>query len=215
MNRCPRCNRPRYYSTERSMIRASNENRNCPSCNTTLSNRTKYNHVGERFGTIVVTNQYYQKSGNLKVDYVCDCGTHTIAKSYSKVKIQKMCLKCRKTNSHRINTATSFNMVFREYVRSAKLRGLCFNLTKEQIFGLTQQSCFYCGAEPSNVMRPSAKGGSYVYNGIDRKDSNMGYIMENVVSCCKKCNNAKWDLSTADFLNHIKKVYSHNFVEHK
>lgn len=35
--------------------------------------------------------------------------------------------------------------------------------------------------------------------------------MSNVVSCCKHCNLAKSDMSQQDFLNHIKRIYEHNF----
>jgi len=33
---------------------------------------------------------------------------------------------------------------------------------------------------------------------LDRKDSSIGYCMENVVPCCKECNQAKRDWFTFD-----------------
>ena len=47
----------------------------------------------------------------------------------------------------------------------------------------------------------------FLYNGIDRKDNNIGYIIENCVSCCGICNRMKMDMSYDDFLNHIRLIY--------
>jgi hypothetical protein len=209
---CPDCGKEKYFHTKRGFERGVKYNTRCLKC----KSRTKNNYVGVKFGRITITNQYYlEKVRNLKVDYICDCGNKTINKSFTKVKKQKMCLRCRKTNAHKINKETSFNMLFNDYVRSAKIRHLDFSLTREKFAELTKEKCFYCGSVPSSVMRKNAKSGSYVYNGIDRRNSNIGYMLENSVSCCKLCNCAKRDLSIDDFINHIKKIYEYQFVENK
>ena len=197
IRRCPECNKPRYYSTERSMVRAKQEKRKCPSCNATNNNRTKLNHIGDRFGKLVVTNQYYQKTGNLKVDYVCDRGNKVFTKSYSKIRIQKMCSNCRKTNSHRIGIDTAFKTLFSDYKRNAKTRHFEFSISENDFKSLTQQACFYCGNAPTYVKH--AKRGNYIYNGVDRRNNDIGYTMENCVPCCKKCNYAKHTLTTEEF----------------
>ena len=49
--------------------------------------------------------------------------------------------------------------------------------------------------------------GEFYYNGIDRKDNFLGYTLSNVVTCCKKCNFLKRDMSYIDFINYIKQIY--------
>ena len=44
-------------------------------------------------------------------------------------------------------------------------------------------------------------------NGIDRIDSNIGYIKENCVSCCWTCNKMKNNFSQKEFLEKINKIY--------
>jgi 5-methylcytosine-specific restriction endonuclease McrA len=41
---------------------------------------------------------------------------------------------------------------------------------------------------------------------IDRIDNNKGYEIENVTSCCKRCNNAKGQSSVDEFLDWIKQI---------
>lgn len=182
--------------------------------------RQKYNtdHIGERFGKLSITKQYYipnKRQSELKVDYLCDCGNITLNKSYQKVKNQKMCDKCRRTNIHKIKPNSSFNTLFFDYRRNADVRGIEFELSKETFSELTKGRCFYCGELPNAVRRPNAPGGSYVYNGIDRKDNSKGYTIDNCVSCCKICNFSKHKLNSDDFLHHITKIYNYQFVENR
>jgi len=67
----------------------------------------------------------------------------------------------------------------RVYRHEAVRRSLPFTLTNEQFLGLSKQDCFYCGAEPSNVMQQKGSFGKFVYNGVDRMDNAEGYIEEN------------------------------------
>lgn len=52
-------------------------------------------------------------------------------------------------------------------------------------------------------------------NGIDRLDSNIGYNIENCVTCCKQCNIMKNVWSEKDFLNKIKEIYEFKYPEFK
>ena len=45
--------------------------------------------------------------------------------------------------------------------------------------------------------------GGYTYNGIDRKDNNLGYEKANCVPCCKRCNQMKNDMTMDEFINQI------------
>jgi len=98
--------------------------------------------------------------------------------------------------------------IFGMYKRQGLSRGHKFELTLDMFKAITQQNCFYCGSKPSNVCDKSSSNanGSYIYNGIDRWDNNKGYVINNVVPCCKNCNSMKSKMHGKVFLDQIKKI---------
>ena len=102
------------------------------------------------------------------------------------------------------------NTLYTSYRWSARKRGIYFDLNKEDFLFLTKQNCFYCGAVPFQVLKQRHSTGEYVYNGIDRIDSSKGYTIDNVVTCCGRCNEAKWDTDQQDFLAWVERVYNHS-----
>jgi hypothetical protein len=107
------------------------------------------------------------------------------------------------------------------YKAGARLRDFSWELSYEEFVKVATGNCFYCNAKPkiwdcvSNA--PSVKKDSpniiasnyeIKFNGIDRLNSDMGYIKENVVPCCTKCNRAKSDMTFDEFSEHIKRIYS-------
>lgn len=112
-----------------------------------------------------------------------------------------------------------FNQLLAHYKWHAKRRGLKWDLSKEVFKSLTKQLCFYCGTAPKTIFGAFIKSkglehrynGTYTYNGVDRINPKEGYIRDNCVSCCTKCNRTKWDLSQVEFLEHIKTLY--NYLE--
>lgn len=94
------------------------------------------------------------------------------------------------------------------YKRGAEKRGYSYDLTVEEFTELTSSPCHYCGALPSTIIDRSKYGtnGTYVYNGIDRKNPNLGYTPDNCVTACKTCNYAKRSLSYVDFIKWIDSV---------
>lgn len=82
----------------------------------------------------------------------------------------------------------AINLVLRYYKQSARKRDFNFDLSFEQFEKLIYGNCFYCGSEPTlSKFRSSTKGRrdrELVYNGIDRLNSDLGYVNDNCVSCC-------------------------------
>lgn len=98
------------------------------------------------------------------------------------------------------------------------------NITFEQFFALSQQNCEYCGLQPSLCynMAGSKKGqcnwseyqksnGEFIYNTLDRVNSNKGHVIDNVVPCCYDCNVAKSDWSLEEFVAHNARQFTHLF----
>lgn len=79
--------------------------------------------------------------------------------------------------------------------KSAKNRKINMELTFEEFVHLDKQPCRYCHSEK----------GSYGY-GLDRIDSNKGYTLKNVVSCCGICNTIKMhsDITDDKLINRLE-----------
>jgi hypothetical protein len=104
----------------------------------------------------------------------------------------------------------SFNQLYNRYIGQARERGLLFNITKDEFKYFTKQNCYYCGKEPSQVTFAKNKNtnGEYIYNGLDRINPSIGYIIGNIVSCCGECNKGKSDKSEKEFLEWIERIYN-------
>lgn len=100
------------------------------------------------------------------------------------------------------------------YKSRAVAKGLEFTLSEERFRELTQQSCHYCGVPPNGKYtvrnRKSHEVVSeYTYNGLDRKNPEIGYTEENVVPCCGVCNHAKHTMTYEEFTTWIVSVTRH------
>ena len=96
--------------------------------------------------------------------------------------------------------------VFGHYRASARKRGLAFELDREDFDRLTAQPCHYCGAPPANRHTRRHFHGAFVYSGIDRKDSALGYVEDNCLPCCAVCNVMKQDLPYDAFVAHVHRI---------
>jgi hypothetical protein len=83
----------------------------------------------------------------------------------------------------------------KSYKASAAKRGYEFTIKDEDFIKIIHMACVYCGI-------PEAMG-------ADRKDNNLGYVLENCVPCCKFCNHMKSDYSLEMFSDHIARIYKH------
>lgn len=82
----------------------------------------------------------------------------------------------------------------------AKKRGKNWDLSHQEAFNLIINKCEYCGFEPH---------WPHLRNGIDRVDNNIGYQVDNCVSCCFTCNSAKKEMSVKEFKEWICRIYEH------
>jgi hypothetical protein len=102
----------------------------------------------------------------------------------------------------------AFNTVYAKYEFGSNRRNLAFKLSKEDFKAFCLGDCDYCGIPPSNVEADyGTKNGEFIYNGIDRVDNSVGYVLGNCVSCCRVCNYMKRTMEREAFLNHITAIY--------
>jgi hypothetical protein len=144
----------------------------------------------------------------------CDCGKITFCTTSSLTGKHTQSCGCLHNELSSVNSIKSrhkivrrgsgYNSIFSSYKNNAKSRNIEFNLDFEYFKNLLINNCFYCNAIPANVYMRSYY--NVTYNGVDRLDNNLGYIKNNVVSCCKICNISKNNYSTDVFLNWIKNL---------
>jgi hypothetical protein len=114
--------------------------------------------------------------------------------------ISHFLLQSRSTISKNSGSIESF---YNQYSKKAKERNLEYTLSLEEFTSLVTQKCYYC----NNLGTSSV--GKYLKNrycGIDRKDNNIGYILENCVACCKTCNFMKRTLGHDEFILQCQQI---------
>lgn len=107
------------------------------------------------------------------------------------------------------------NFLYKTSKRNALTRNHDFKLTQDEYEEIIFKDCYYCGEHPKSMTNEQIKNRGNMnepplfYNGIDRIDSNVGYIKENCVPCCPMCNYMKRIYTQKDFYNQITKIYKH------
>jgi hypothetical protein len=73
---------------------------------------------------------------------------------------------------------------------NAEKRGHAWHLTLDELDVLFAGSCHYCGTGPEQreFSRTNTHVTTIQLSGLDRLNGKDGYLFENVVSCCKRCN---------------------------
>jgi hypothetical protein len=162
--------------------------------------------TGQRFGKLIVVQRGEKKGSGAYWLCQCDCGNKVEVRTDNLRKGDTTSCGCKNKLAF---GESSMRWVYNLYKYSfAKKRNLSFELTMEQFKEITQKNCFYCDEEPRNFFsgKSSHRNGGYTYNGLDRKDNNQGYTLDNAVPCCGKCNKMKSDLTFQEFVDRIIKI---------
>lgn len=189
------------------------------------------NLSGQKFGRLLVQQRAERpleyKDTSAWWECLCDCG--------KTVRVRARALKCGDTQScgcfrlARLREAmigpkperwlpkgeAGFRLVLQSYKNNARKRDIAWDIADEHFRVLTKGYCFYCGAPPMQVscrykkdIDPELQANvKYRYNGVDRVQNELGYKVDNCVSCCGACNVAKGTMSQEEFLNWVRCVY--------
>lgn len=98
--------------------------------------------------------------------------------------LEKYRAKGRLDQSRRRGT---LNYKFSEYKKAAKDHQREFLLSKEEFGMFWQKPCYYCTGSIQTI-------------GLDRLDNDLGYLLNNIVSCCYECNKMKRTMSHDGFI---------------
>lgn len=159
---------------------------------------------GLRFNNFIILDSAPPTISKTGVSYTswkckCDCGIEFITTTKQIQKGKKSCGCLSVSNRFKkVNDEEFFkNLKYGHYITSAKNRDLIFDLDIDYFYSLLIGNCKYCGSSPS--LNKIYKKHSMFLNGIDRVDNQLGYVIGNVVTCCKICNSAKSNLTLIDF----------------
>lgn len=169
--------------------------------------------LGIKRGTKLSVSVYdLPKMSNVKIKYKCDdCDVIKVVSActlfgrsnsqYNKTG-ETLCSLCANKRMSGVNSGAykHGNIRYPEYIYNARRRGLDFKLTVKEFETLTNKTCHYCAGNSKDRFTNS-RG-----NGIDRKDSNVGYIIFNCVSCCSTCNFIKNKMGYKDFILYIRQI---------
>ena len=159
--------------------------------------------------------------------YCTKCSTTKETSKFSKHKnrsdgLNGWCKECVNvsTAQHRINNRELLRLQSKEYRKNnkqklkdfhcgvkrkyhvlktcASRRNISVSITIEQYENIIKSRvCYYCDVDISNM------SGS----GLDRKDNNVGYTIDNVVQCCKTCNTIKMNHTVEELKKRLLKMY--------
>jgi hypothetical protein len=181
--------------------------------------------IGMQNGNWILISRF---KGNKRTKYViqCKCGNQVIVASdviarYLEINTQRkhidQCRKCTNQVKNRklgisqrkspgFSTVTA---IFSNYRGRAKKLDLEFSLTREQFTELIFKACFYCGRAGTQSCYAGNLHRQIAYNGIDRKDSSLGYTLLNCVTCCKTCNYGKSNLFYDEWIEYLDALVSY------
>jgi len=158
----------------------------------------------------ICVNEYEAATGNLRYGHIRSCGY------LNKEVVTRNARLYATPASTKPPGVAAFNQVLAVYKKGARGKGCAWKLAKEEFRSLIYGDCHYCGTPPSRMHRPRRASGNkapgIVVNGVDRVDNEIGYTIDNCVSCCYQCNISKRSRSKEDFLDWVARVYRHSLV---
>lgn len=140
-------------------------------------------------------------------DCCCVCGKTARIGTHSLISGKSKSCHC----SHYVDpTLKTKKRMYSNYQHYAKSCGRLFALTFEQFDQIITSPCLYCdvkdGHEYKLADRPQRFTGSFIGNGVDRYDNDLGYVLSNCVPCCERCNMSKKTLHGDDFIKMCRTI---------
>lgn len=181
-----------------------------------------YHLENKQFGRLLVikkTDIRKTTSNCIFWECKCDCGNTVLVNTGNLVSGSTKSCGCLKLDMIKSNHysrkefgESAKNNLYLHYKRGAEKRSIVFDLSKEDFYEVVTKNCLYCGKEASNKFWYKGLYGYYTYTGVDRIDNTIGYTKENSVPCCKRCNQAKNNMTLDEFKSLIVSIYN-NYIK--
>lgn len=168
--------------------------------------------TGQKFGMLTAKSKIClddTKKDKTKWLCECECGrTKEVSSYYLRKGLTKSCGNHKSSFKHPELSLEdkTWRRFYLDFVSKSKRGGKKeWDIDLEYLKQVIKQDCYYCGSKPSNVY----KGATYksieypdiIYQGLDRINSDIGYLINNIVPCCYSCNSSKSNKTQEEFIN--------------
>lgn len=173
--------------------------------------------TGQKFGRLTLIERIPIFKRPTKYRCRCECGTELIV-LWSNIQRNTTqscgCLRkdtIKKTKLKPVEDVLA-KQIFSYYRKNAISRDIPWLLSLEEVRTLIFQPCLYCGitGETETILGGTKR--KVRNNGIDRRENNLGYTIQNSVPCCKSCNFSKGSKTEKEFSEWIKRIIQHGYL---
>lgn len=212
---CSLCHTEVTSADRSSYLRALRKKQVCRKCYDTRRHEAQTSSKLIDLTGQIINNNYIikiclEKSKHGQVLWLTECVNCKLHKNKlaTQIKMYGGCRNCSGLPSGYVGLLK----LFKVYSSQASKSGKMFDLSIEQFRILTSSNCDYCGIEPRQLTKNYNKSknpptwGNYYFNGIDRKNNNIGYIWNNCLPCCWTCNQAKKAQSYEKFTSWLDRI---------
>jgi len=202
----------------------SNARRHCGCRKQTTRGRAfkvKNDLTNKRFGKLFILGRSTQqhKSGTFLWDAKCDCGTLLKVLGAALVHGHKNHCGCEASSGEGVFGAA--NVAFKgvgelsgdtwSHIRhTARVRDLTFAVTKEHAWELFLAQNRRCALSGLPIQFKANRYEGETTASLDRKDSNVGYVVGNLQWVHKDLNRMKWKLLDTQFIEYCRAVVAHH-----
>lgn len=163
--------------------------------------------TGQRFGKLIAKT-FEPKLPDKPTLWICicDCGKEMKVRGSELRKGNVKSCGCKKKLAEGV---AALNSLYTRYKISAEKRGFILSLSLDEFKVITSSKCRYCGKDPEQSISGKSNrlfNGDYLYNGIDRLDNKIGYVIGNCVACCWVCNKMKGILGEKEFVAQVNLI---------
>lgn len=141
---------------------------------------------------------------------LCKCGEICIIRGYSLTSGKTQSCGCLKKEAPHLPFLKESQPKYSMEESAARVvwQSRYKEISFDNFFQLAKQNCFYCDALPSLIKLARQKNNEqpFIYNTLDRIDSNKNHTIDNVVPACLICNRAKLNRSLQDFYQYIRNL---------
>lgn len=162
---------------------------------------------------LVILDGPFKSNTARNVKYLIQCprckeSTLKYGNTLSKLKFG--CLKCYAESLKRFDQKPAVSKAYRSLKSNAKFRGIVVEISLDDFYSIASQNCFWCGIPPLNKTGLKEWHADVCLSGIDRKNNDQGYTLDNSVACCYDCNRAKSDLPVDLWKYWIVRIVNNN-----
>ena len=155
------------------------------------------NHIGQRFGRLLILEAAEPilsgKTARGASLCKCDCGNFITIVNKSLKRGETTSCGCFQAELAKQTIKNAVRSITKYDAKTASARSVWYFYSKELSFDdfleLSQQNCFYCGVEPTNIRNVRKNNNDiFMYNSLDRINSNLGHTKNNILPSCLVCN---------------------------